>query len=1133
MSTSAHPKVFLAGRVAVETERAILDEAGFPGRQSRIVFAYLVAEQGRPVSRDELAEALWGEAPPATWDKALSGIVGRVRGVLSNHGIGPDALTAAFGCYRLELPEGSWVDVIVAAHSAQQAEAALGAGELESATAAAALAVSLLQEPFVPGEGGAWVAEKRRELADVRDRALRVLADASLRSGDPAEAVKWAEKTIAIAPFRETGYRRLMEAHVAAGNRAEALRVYEQCRQLLAEELGTYPSPETESFYRQLLEPPRVATPTAAAQPPESAAPPRGAVPSPAGRRRRILLLGCAAVATATATATAAAVMLLARDGPGSAIAEISADSIGVLHSGDDHPSGQIEVGAAPSALAFGAGSLWVANIDAHTVSRIDPAKQVVIDTIQVGTGPAGIAFGDGKVWVTNGTDGTVDEISPQTDTVVDTIRVGNGPAGIAVGAGYVWVANSRDGTVTPIEPRTGTPFRPIPIGRSVDGVAVGYGSIWATSGLDRNVTRIDPRTQEILSSTPAGSGAGALAIGAGGVWVANSLDSTVTRVDPERDTVAATIPVGDGPSGVVINADDVWVSNELAGTLTKIDPLRNVPAATVATGNRPEGIVGDADSLFIAVRASGAGHRGGTLRVLLPPDNVTTVDPALTFTPETEQVVVLTNDGLTGFRKTSGSAGLGLVPDLAVSLPTPTDRGRSYTFRLRPGLRYSTGALIRPEDVRWAIERSLRLQSPLARFDSIIGAKRCIAAPRKPCDLSRGIETHAGSNAVTFHLTAPDSDFLHELALPAAYPLPEGTPLHPRGFLPATGPYEVASFDRRTGVSLVRNPWFHEWSPAAQPSGFPNAIVERFGESPETHVAAVLGGSADLATDLSLAKPSAAVLQSLRTQHPDEVEINPWINTLFLVLNTRAPPFDDVRARKALNFAIDRERLRDLTLGPGLGSLTCQLLPPGLDGYRRYCPYTARPNAGGAWIASDLKRARHLVRASGTAGEAVTLWIPRWIHHGPAAGQYVVSVLNSIGYNAHYRFADNPYPMEDRLHLQVGFFGWGPDFGTPSSFIPQTLTCAAYNRVNSLNGNTAEFCDPAIDRKIRRARSLQTSDPDSASRLWAEIDRRITDQAPWVPYANGAALEVKSTRVGNYQYNPQWGTLLDQLWVR
>jgi SARP family transcriptional regulator, regulator of embCAB operon len=229
MARGLQSKVFLAGRVAVETDGVVIDEARFPGRQGRLLFAYLVAEQGRPVPRDELAEALWGEAPPAIWDKAVTGIVSKLRALLADGGLdGANALTGAFGCYRLDLPEGTWVDVIVAANAVQEAEEALAAGDLDEAKAAATLAASLVRQPFLPGEDGAWVEEKRRELADVRGRALSTLADASLRSGDAREAAKWAEQTIALAPFRETGYRHLMEAHVAAGNRAEALRVYER-----------------------------------------------------------------------------------------------------------------------------------------------------------------------------------------------------------------------------------------------------------------------------------------------------------------------------------------------------------------------------------------------------------------------------------------------------------------------------------------------------------------------------------------------------------------------------------------------------------------------------------------------------------------------------------------------------------------------------------------------------------------------------------------------------------------------------------------------------------------------------------------------------------------------------------------
>src|SRR5262249_38728521 len=153
-----------------------------------------------------------------------------------------------------ELPADGWVDVLAAGDAARAAESLLGASELAGAVEAATLAASLLREPFMSAETAAWVESKRRELEQIRSRALLVLSEATLRSGQAEAAAAWAEQAIQAEPFRDIGYRLLMEANAASGNRAEALRVYERCRRLLAEELGAFPSPETEAVYRRLLE---------------------------------------------------------------------------------------------------------------------------------------------------------------------------------------------------------------------------------------------------------------------------------------------------------------------------------------------------------------------------------------------------------------------------------------------------------------------------------------------------------------------------------------------------------------------------------------------------------------------------------------------------------------------------------------------------------------------------------------------------------------------------------------------------------------------------------------------------------------------------------------------------------------
>src|SRR5438128_2886566 len=454
MPSGLQLKVFIAGRVAVETEGVVIDDARFPGRQGRLLFAYLVAEQGRPVPRDELAEALWGEAPPATWDKALTVLVSKLRALLADQGIDDGhVLTGAFGCYRLDLPADSWVDVIAAANAAQEAEKALAAGKLETAKASAALAASLVRQPFLPGDEGAWVEEKRRELADVRGGALSVLAEACLRSGDALQAAKWAEETIALEPFHETGYRRLMEAHAAAGNRAEALRVYERCRRLLADELGAYPSPETESIYRGLLEapaPPERQPPNAAPAEPTTGvaraesslelaedhrsdaghtASPRSSVRACAESVLRIVpatlrghRVALASVALVVVLALASVPVLVTRRGS-SVLAAIAPDSIAIVDPVRNAVVADIALHTRPAAIAYGAGSLWVAAKDDQTLLQIDPRTHGITRTIGLGVEPKAIATGGHYVWVL-GTD-TLLQFDGHTGTLVRKVPLG------------------------------------------------------------------------------------------------------------------------------------------------------------------------------------------------------------------------------------------------------------------------------------------------------------------------------------------------------------------------------------------------------------------------------------------------------------------------------------------------------------------------------------------------------------------------------------------------------------------------------------------------------------------------------------------------------------------------------------
>ncbi len=713
-------KVFLAGRVAIETDGVVIGEERFQGRQGRLFFAYLVAEQGRAVPRDELAEALWGSAPPTSWDKSLTVIASKLRNLLADHGIdGAHALTGAFGCYRLELPEGTWVDVTVATNATQEAERALAAGDLEQAKTAAMLAASLVRQPFLPGEDGTWVEEKRRGLTDVRGRALTVLADAHLRSGDAPEAAKWAEQTIALEPYRETGYRRLMEAHVAAGNRGEALRVYEQCRTLLAEELGAYPSPETESIYRALLDAPapQAAAATAAEPPVRDAAPlaDLDRAPEPGLARRWARRRGVAVAAVVVAGTAAAVAGVLATRGGATHATAVAANAVGLIDTRSGQVSNQVPVGQAPTSVAVGEDAVWAANATAGTVSRIDPRTHAVRQTIPVGASPSGIAVGGGGVWVANHDDNTVSWINPQSNTVVKEIPVGAGPTAVAYGYGSVWVTNADDRTVT--SHRRGDRGRhqegdPDERGRSRDRRRgrLGLGDRRGDAQRLRN----RPRDEH------------------GGL-------EGDRRRRPDRNRLRRRLALGGKRPrrhGLARRrhharrgGDDPGTGRPLGRQLQQGSRLgergvrlprrayrpspwscRRLDADRQPTGgprDEQRRRLGGGPGLGPGAprRATRRGWRGYGAA----PDSI---DPAFGPGPEPSGGADPVYETLTSLREVGGAAGTQIVPNLAAALPQPTAGGTRYTFHLRPGIRYSDGRPLRAADFRRALARALELWS-------------------------------------------------------------------------------------------------------------------------------------------------------------------------------------------------------------------------------------------------------------------------------------------------------------------------------------------------------------------------------------------------------------------------------------
>lgn len=246
-------RIYLAGKLCVESGAALLREDRFPGLQGRVIFALLAAEHARPVSRDELVEEVWGDSPPASWEPALRALISKLRTLLGKAGISGDSLTGGLGAYQLQLPPEAWVDLEAAADSIHRAETARRDSNLRDAAGFGRVAAAIGARQLLLGAAGPWVERRRGQLRDVRLRALDCLAETWLASGDPATAARDAELAVDLDPFREPSHRLLMRARSESGNHAGALLAYERLRRLLADELGSGPSRETEELHLQIL----------------------------------------------------------------------------------------------------------------------------------------------------------------------------------------------------------------------------------------------------------------------------------------------------------------------------------------------------------------------------------------------------------------------------------------------------------------------------------------------------------------------------------------------------------------------------------------------------------------------------------------------------------------------------------------------------------------------------------------------------------------------------------------------------------------------------------------------------------------------------------------------------------------
>ncbi len=574
--------------------------------------------------------------------------------------------------------------------------------------------------------------------------------------------------------------------------------------------------------------------------------------------------------------------------------------------------------------------------------------------------------------------------------------------------------------------------------------------------------------------------------------------------------------------------------SNTTPAATTSASGTAAAPSAS-ASASAPELMAGASSSAVATAATFQTAHQGGDLK-LLATAAAGTIDPQINYTLQYWQLYRDVYDGLMAFKSVSGQPSFETTPDLAAAEPVVSNGGKTYTFTLRKGITFSNGHVLDTADVVASFQRIFKVSSPTAGsfYNGIVGATACLKTP-KTCTLAGGISADAAADTVTINLTAPDPEFLFKIAVPHASITPAGSPTTDVGNkpLPSTGAYMISAYDPTGNGKLVlsRNPHFKVWSALAQPQGYPDTITESFGQTVDNEVTQIENGQADWMAD----SPPTGRLNELGTTYASQIHVNTLTAMYYLPMNTNLAPFNNVQAREAVNWAIDKNAVVKLYGGSKLGTPVCTVLPPGFPGHVDNCRYTK--GGGTTWTAPDLDRAKALVKSSGTAGQTVTV-ITTTDPIGASIGEYVQSVLNSIGYKAQVRKLSSniqfTYIQNTKNKVQISLSQWYQDYPAAADFLAVLFSCASFHPGSDSSVNISGYCDKPNEALLASAlKTEQTKGLDAALPTWAKMDQHVMADAVTAPLFTPKLVDLTAKRVGNYTFSKQFYLLLDQLWVQ
>lgn len=479
----------------------------------------------------------------------------------------------------------------------------------------------------------------------------------------------------------------------------------------------------------------------------------------------------------------------------------------------------------------------------------------------------------------------------------------------------------------------------------------------------------------------------------------------------------------------------------------------------------------------------SSGGKEGGTLTASYA--SFPELDPTISFSVEGWTAMYSTYLPLLTYKHVNGEEGAEVVPALAESLPKITNGGKTYALTLRKGLKYSSGAPVKASDFTASIERVFKLNSYGSSFyTDIVGAEKF--AETKSGGIP-GIKTDDKTGKITIELVKPRGTFTNELALLYSAVLPAGTPAKnlTDDPPPATGPYEIVNVEPGRGWTYKKNPQWAK-SNAVEIPEVPSGHVDKIDVSVVRNQATQVNEIERNKTNWMQTVVPADLYNKVKDRYEGtQFRVEYPINVYFFWLNMSKPPFNDLKVREAVNYAVDPKALEKIY--SGTLAVAHQILPKGVPGHEAFDLFP-----------HNMAKAKALIAEAHPSDREITVWTDNESPNDDA-GAYYASVLEELGFNVHlktingdvyFQLISNP----STANLDTGWADWFADYPHPNDFIEPNFSG---NNIGSTNLSHMDV--PKLTEKIESLGEEQLGPQQEGE--YAALDREIMAQAPWVPY--------------------------------